>query len=117
MGSVLNLSADFRLALPVTSVHVLGEETKFSESLWFTNTGNLILDTVRKSIIKFVSERAFVISLDLGGEAIKLDDILVDVLTFPHEEVVKLVLRISDRVVWTEVSLEFQDELPVVIHP
>ena len=50
-------------------------------------------------------------------DPVELDHILGDTLTVLHGQVVKLVLHISDRVMWTKVHLEFQDKLFIVFHP
>ena len=64
-----------------------------------------------------MAECAVAITADLAGEAVELNDILVYFLSIFHGQVVQLVLRISDRVVQTEVRLEFLDKLLVVVHP
>ena len=79
--------------------------------------GDLILDTIRQTVIKVVSEGTFSIAPDLCRNPVELDHILDDMLTIFYGQVVELVLHISDRVVQTKVCLEFQDELLVVFHP
>ena len=79
--------------------------------------GDLILDTIRQTIIKVVLEDTFSIAPDLRCNLVELDYVLGDTLTVLHGQVVKLVLRISNRVVWIKVCLEFQDELLVILHP
>ena len=79
--------------------------------------GDLILDTIRQTIIKVVPESTFSIAPDLHCNPVELDHILGDTLTVLHGQVVELVLHISDRVVWTKVHLECQDKLLVVFHP
>ena len=69
--------------------------------------GVLILDMIRQTIIKVVLEGTFSIAPDLRHDPVKLDHILGDTLTVLHGQVVELVLRISDRIVWTKVYLEF----------
>ena len=76
--------------------------------------GDLILDTIRQTVIKVVLEGTFSIAPDLRCDPIELDHVLGNTLTILHGQVVKLVLCISDRVVQTKVCLEFQDELLVV---
>ena len=48
---------------------------------------------------------------------VEFHNIFVDVLTILHHQVVKLVLCISNRVVRSEVCLEFQDKLMEIVHP
>ena len=79
--------------------------------------GDLVLDMIRQTIIKVVLEGTFSIAPDLHCDPIELDHILGDMLTILHGQVVELVLCISDRVVWTKVHLEFQDELLIIFHP
>ena len=79
--------------------------------------GDLILDTIRQTIIKVVPEGTFSIAPDLRCDLVELDHVLGDTLTILHGQVVELVLRISNRIVWTKVHLEFQDELLIVFHP
>ena len=64
-----------------------------------------------------VLEGIFSIALDLCHDPVELNHILGDTLTVLHGQMVELVLRISNRVIWTKVSLEFQAELLVVFHP
>ena len=79
--------------------------------------GDLVLDTIRQTIIKVVPEGTFSIAPDLHHNLVELDHILGDTLTVLCGQVVELVLHISDRVIQTKVHLEFQDELLVVFHP
>ena len=72
---------------------------------------------IRQTIIKMVPEGTFSIAPDLHHDPVELDHVLGDTLTILHDQVVKLVLHISDRVMWTKVHLEFQDKLFVVFHP
>ena len=66
---------------------------------------------------KDVAECAITIATDLSGEVIELYDVLVDFLPFLHEQVVPLVLHISDQIMWAKIGLQFRDELMVVVHP
>ena len=50
---------------------------------------DLILDLVRHSVIKDVVEYTWTVTTDLTGQAVKLDDILADVLAILHREVVQ----------------------------
>ena len=79
--------------------------------------GDLVLDTIRQTIIKMVPEGTFSIAPDLHRDLVELNHVLGDTLTVLHGQVVELVLRISDRVVQTKVHLEFQDELLIIFHP
>ena len=78
---------------------------------------DLIFDTIRQIIIKVVSEGTFSIAPDLCRDLVELNNVLGDMLTILHGQVVELVLCISSRVVQTKVHLEFQDELLIIFHP
>ena len=82
-----------------------------------SNSGDLIFDMIRQTVIKVVPEGTFSIALELCRDLVELDHILGDMLTILHSQVVELVLCIFDRVMWTKVHLKFQDELLVVFHP
>ena len=78
---------------------------------------DLILDTIGQTVIKVVPEGTFSIAPDLHHDPVELDHVLGDMLTVLHGQVIKLVLHISDRVMWTKVRLEFQDKLLIIFHP
>ena len=87
------------------------------ESGRLPNTGDLVLDMIRQTIIKVVPEGTFSIALDLHYDLVELDYVLGDTLTVLHGQMVKLVLCISDRIMQTKVHLEFQDELLIIFYP
>ena len=64
---------------------------------------------IRQTIIKVVPEGTFSIASDLCHDLVELNHILGDTLTVLHGQVVELMLRISNRVMWTKVFLEFQE--------
>ena len=64
-----------------------------------------------------VLEGTFSIALDLCHDPVELNHVLGDTLTVLHGQVVELVLCISNRIVWTKIHLEFQDELLIALHP
>ena len=82
-----------------------------------SNMGDLIFDAVRETTVEDVVECAITIAADLSGEAIELYDVLIDFLSFFHGQVVQLVFRISNRVMWAEIGLQFGDKLVVTVHP
>ena len=90
---------------------------ELGESGRLSNIGDLILDTIGQTVIQVVPEGTFSIALDLHHDPVELSHILGDTLTVLHGQVVELVLCISDRVMWTKVCLEFQDELLIIFHP
>ena len=71
---------------------------------------DLVLDSVRHPIVEDVAECTWTITMDLTGQAAKLNDKLADALAILHREVVQLVLSISDRVMWAKVGFEVIDE-------
>ena len=102
----LHLPGDLRLALPIARVDSLGELAKLGEGRWLPNAGDLILDAIREAVVEVVPKGTLSVSSDLRSNPIELNDILRNVLTILHGEVVKLVLSISDGVMRPEVSLE-----------
>ena len=59
---------------------------------------DLVLDSVRHPIVEDVAECTWTITMDLTGQAVKLDDVLADVLAILHREMIQLVFSISNRV-------------------
>ena len=72
---------------------------------------------VWQTIVEVVTECTFSITMDLRGQAVKLNHILVDSLSISHGQISEFMLHISDWIMWTKVYLEFQDKLYIVIHP
>ena len=89
---------------------------EFVESHGFSDSRDLILDSIRETIVKVVPEGTFSITPDLRSDLVEFNNIFVDVLTILHGQMVQLVFRISDRVMWSKVGLEFQDKLLEVVH-
>jgi len=113
----LGLARNFRFALPVPGVDGLRESAVTIEGAGLANTGDLVLDAVGETAVEDVAESAIAVAADLASEAVKLDHVLVDFLSFLHGQVVQLMFGVSDRVVRAEVGLQFGDELGVVVHP
>jgi len=113
----LGLARNFRFALPVPGVNGLCKSAVTIKGAGFANAGNFILDVVGETTVKDVAESAITIAVDLASEAVKLDHILVDFLSFFHGQIIQLVFSISDRVVRAEVGFQFGDELGIVVHP
>ena len=107
---------DLGLVLLIVHVDQLCLQAELGESGRLPNMEDLVLDTIRQTIIKVVLEGTFSIAPDLCHDMVELDHILGDMLTVLHGQVVELVFCISDRVIQTKVHLEFQDELLVVFH-
>ena len=108
---------DSRLALPIAHINSLDEGTEFVESHGFSDLRDLVLDSIRETIVKVVPEGTFSITPDLQSDPVEFNNIFVDVLTILHGQMVQLVFRISNWVMWSKVGLKFQDELLEVIHP
>ena len=102
----LHLLGDLGLALPIACIDSLGELAKLGEGQWFPDAEDLILDVIREAVVEVVPKGTLSVSSHLRSNPIELNDILGNVLTILHGEVVKLVLDIFDRVVWPEFSLE-----------
>src|SRR5882757_8843690 len=103
--------------LPVTSVDGLGEGFELVERVWFAYMANLVLDTSRESGVELTVESTVTITSDLGGETLELYDILVNVVSIPHNKLFELRLSVPLQVMRTKVLLELGHELRIVIHP
>ena len=79
--------------------------------------GYLILDTVRKSLVEEMPECTISVTMDLTSYAVEFYHIFVHTLTVCHRQVAELMFCITDGVMRTEVHLEFQNKLGVIIHP
>jgi len=101
----------FSFVLPVASINGLRKSAELKEGTRSAHTRDFILNLIWKSIIEHVAECAFTISFDLGGIAVKLHKILINSM------VVQLMLRISNRIGWSKIGLEFNNTLLIVIHP
>ena len=62
-------------------------------------------------------QSAITISPNLGCDLVEVDHIAVYVMGVLHAEMIKLVLGIGNRVVWTKHGLELYDELMPAGHP
>ena len=111
------LTTEFCFAFPIMCVDRLCFGSHAREGKGFPSMGDLILDLVWKSKIEEVPECTISITMNLGGQAIKVNDIHVDMFIVLHQQMTELLLYITDRVVGTEICLEFQNELGVAVHP
>ena len=57
------------------------------------------------------------IVLDLGCEAVEINNVPCDLMVVPHGEVLELVLCISNRVMGTKGFLEFSYKVNPAVHP
>jgi len=108
---------EFCFVFPVTHVNRLCFGSHARESKGFPSTGDLVLDSVWKSEIEEVLEHTISITTDSGGQAIEVNDVLVDAFIILHRQMTELLLHITDRLVGIEIRLEFQNELGVAVHP
>ena len=97
-----SFSSHFGVAFPVMRVNGMGEGMEVSECVGFANAGNLILDTVQKSVVQLLVEGSFA-PLDMSGEVVEVDEVLHDVLVFVHVEIFEVTLCFTFRVMWSEV--------------
>ena len=79
---------NFRLALPIVHINSLDKGTEFVESHEFSNSGDLVLDSIRETIVKVVLEGTFSINLNLQSNPIEFNNIFVDALTILHGQMV-----------------------------
>ena len=100
---------DFRFTLPIPSVNGLGRGAETIKGMGLSDMGNFILDVVRETAVEDVVEGAITIAMNLSSEAIELYDILVDLLSLLHGQVVQLVFHVSDGIMWAEIVLQFRD--------
>jgi len=77
----------------------------------------LVLDSVRETCIKVVTQGAITVAPNLGRDTVEVNHVSIGTMVFLHAEVVKLMLGISNRVVGTESCLEFNNKLFPVGHP
>ena len=102
---------------PISGINFLGDGAKTIKSAWFTNVADLILDSVRETRIEVMMQSAIAISPNLGCNSIEVDHIAINAMGVLHAEMIKLMLSISNGVVWTERGLELNDELSPTGHP
>jgi hypothetical protein len=50
------LARDFGSAFPITGIDGLGEFSHFDESLWLPNSGNVVLDSTRKTFVVLMTK-------------------------------------------------------------
>jgi len=75
---------EFCSAFPVMRVDRLCFGSHAREGKGFPSTGDLVLDLVWKSEIEEVPERTISITMDLGCQAIEVNDVLVDTFIILH---------------------------------
>ena len=102
---------------PVLSIDSLGQCVEALECGRLADVRDLVLDAVRHPVIEDVVECTWTVTTDLTGQAVKLNNILADMLAILHRKVVQLVLCISDRIVQAEVGSEIINEHHMIIHP
>ena len=111
------MAQDLRLPFPVPGIDGLHKGVEAIKGAGLSDVGDLIFDAVRKTAVEDVAKCAIAIAVDLSSKAIELYNVLIDLLPFLHGQVVQLMFHIPDRIMWTEVGLQFRDELMVTVHP
>ena len=61
-------------------VNSLDKGMEFVESRGFSNSRDLVLDSIRETIVKVVPKGTFSITLDLQSDPVEFDNIFVDAL-------------------------------------
>ena len=108
---------DLGLVFSVPGIDGLCKSAESIKGVGLSDAGDLIFDAVGETTIEDVVECAIAIAMDLSGEAIELYNVLIDLLSFLHGQVVQLMFCISNRIMQTKVGLQFGDELMVTVHP
>ena len=76
-------SGHLRMALPILGFDRLGEGMEFMEGVGIADMGNFILDVGWKFVIQLLAEGS-ITPLDMGSEAVDIDEVLHDVLVIMH---------------------------------
>ena len=95
----------------------MGNGMKIAEGTWFTNAADLILDSVGETRIEMMTQGAIAISPNLGRNSVEVNHIAIYTMGVLHAEMIKLVLGISNGVMWTKHGLELYDEPTPAGHP
>ena len=99
------------------SVDALLEAVRVLELSWFAYVADFIFDAVGQTSIKLVMKGSIAIALELRRKAVEHHNVVNDSLRVLHSQIVKLVLSISDGVMWAELELKFCDEFTPIVHP
>ena len=67
--------SNFVFVLPVACIDLLAQHPESMESQRFADSSNLVFQTIRKSGVEQVAERAISVVLDLGGEVVEVHDV------------------------------------------
>ena len=95
---------DLVFMFPVTCVDVLSEGPKVLKVSGLAHAANLVFDSVGETGIEFMMEGGFPVTAKLRAEAIEVDEITDDAMSFLHTKVVELVLSVADGIVGTELA-------------
>jgi hypothetical protein len=112
----VTLLGDLRPAFPIMTVNGLCKLAEGSKRIRFPITGNLVLDTSGESSIEAILESGFS-PLGAHGESVELHEILCDLLTIAHPEILELGLGFAFRVIRSEVDLQLGYKLLIVGEP
>ena len=95
-------SGHLRMALPILGFDRLGEGMEFMEGVGIADMGNFILDVGWKFVIQLLAEGS-ITPLDMGSEAVDIDEVLHDVLVIMHAENFKVGLGFTFRVMGSKI--------------
>ena len=98
---------EFRLVLPIAHIDCLDKVAEFGEGRQFAHMRNLVLDSVWEAIVENALKSTFSIALNLTCQAVKLNHILVDLLSILHGQILEFVLCVSNWIMRAEICLEF----------
>ena len=106
----------FGALFPIMSINGLDERPEVREVVRFAYTGDLILDSGRKSVVE-LSLECSVAPLDSSCKAVEFNKVFGNTLIVMHPEVFNFCFGLPFRVVGSEVRLELRNEFVVVIVP
>ena len=108
---------NFFLVLPVPVVDLLGKSAEVCNTIGLALTRDLIFNLVRKSVVEAPAKSSMTPVSDLACQAVPFYDVFSDPLTVAHLQLLELSFCVSHGVVWTEVSLEFIEDVIPMVHP
>ena len=100
---------------PIAVVQALGEFSELRKGVGFSNFGNAVLETIRKSAVELIAQRGGA-PADLRSEATELSDVLGYPLVVRHSEVLEVMFHSPRSVIRSKVDAEFLLERRVVRH-
>ena len=98
-------------------VELLEKSAEFCDTIRLALMRDLFFNPIGKSVVEAPPKSSVTPVLDLACQAVPFYDVFSDPLTVPHLQLLELSFHISHRVVHTEVSLEFIEEVISMVHP